>query len=99
MRNVGEFFLGQVVIELYNHPLDDEAEWYLLQPLDPNMQEGVSFLNLNLFSDDFHNKTKYQMFRPVPERSSVSKSLASKYDIWSRSINTHRPFITTKHDV
>ena len=42
MRNVGEFFLGQVVIELYNHPLDDEAEWYLLQPLDPNMQEGVS---------------------------------------------------------
>ncbi|KAG5672487.1 hypothetical protein PVAND_002613 [Polypedilum vanderplanki] len=25
-------FLGEVVIDLHNHPLDDEPEWYMLQP-------------------------------------------------------------------
>ncbi|XP_059618331.1 regulating synaptic membrane exocytosis protein 2 isoform X2 [Phlebotomus argentipes] len=25
-------FLGEVILELGNHPLDDEAEWYILQP-------------------------------------------------------------------
>ncbi|CAO1439599.1 unnamed protein product [Diamesa serratosioi] len=53
VRNVGEFFLGQVVIELYNHPLDDEAEWYLLQPLDPNMQEGKDH--------QYHNHSQQSM--------------------------------------
>jgi hypothetical protein len=25
-------FLGEVVVDLHNHSLDDEPEWYMLQP-------------------------------------------------------------------
>lgn len=25
-------FLGEVAVDLHNHPLDDEPEWYMLQP-------------------------------------------------------------------
>lgn len=35
-------FLGETVVELHNHPLDDEPEWYILQPhQESNYPGGV----------------------------------------------------------
>lgn len=35
-------FLGETVVDLHNHPLDDEPEWYMLQPhQESNYPGGV----------------------------------------------------------
>lgn len=38
-------FLGEVILELGNHPLDDEAEWYILQPHENSPNHTVSTRN------------------------------------------------------
>ena len=35
-------FLGEVILELNNHPLDDEAEWYILQQHENSPNHTVS---------------------------------------------------------
>ncbi|KFB40250.1 AGAP001690-PA-like protein [Anopheles sinensis] len=34
-------FLGEVIIDLSTHPLDDEAEWYILQPHQDSLRDTV----------------------------------------------------------
>ncbi|XP_040156377.1 regulating synaptic membrane exocytosis protein 2 isoform X5 [Anopheles arabiensis] len=34
-------FLGEVIIDLSTHPLDDEAEWYILQPHQETLRDTV----------------------------------------------------------
>lgn len=35
-------FLGEIVADMHNHPLDDEPEWYMLQPhQESNYPGGV----------------------------------------------------------
>ncbi|XP_041766445.1 regulating synaptic membrane exocytosis protein 2 isoform X5 [Anopheles merus] len=34
-------FLGEVIIDLSTHPLDDEAEWYILQPHQDTLRDTV----------------------------------------------------------
>lgn len=36
-------FLGEVILELNNHPLDDEAEWYILQQHENSPNHTVSY--------------------------------------------------------
>ena len=41
-------FLGEIVADLHNHPLDDEPEWYILQPhLESNYPGGVRTMKMN----------------------------------------------------
>lgn len=35
-------FLGEVTLDLGNHPLDDEPEWYILQPHQDTAFHSVS---------------------------------------------------------
>lgn len=35
-------FLGEVTLDLGNHPLDDEPEWYILQPHQDTSFHSVS---------------------------------------------------------
>lgn len=35
-------FLGEVTLDLGNHPLDDEPEWYILQPHHETSFHSVS---------------------------------------------------------
>ncbi|XP_055642495.1 regulating synaptic membrane exocytosis protein 2 isoform X2 [Toxorhynchites rutilus septentrionalis] len=34
-------FLGEVIIDLATHPLDDESEWYILQPHQESLRESL----------------------------------------------------------
>lgn len=43
-------FLGEIVVDLHNHPLDDEPEWYMLQPhQESNYPGGVRNKIFQLF--------------------------------------------------
>lgn len=37
-------FLGEVILDLGTHPLDDEPEWYILQPHQESTLHAVSVL-------------------------------------------------------
>lgn len=41
-------FLGEVTLDLGNHPLDDEAEWYILQPHQDTSFHSVSVKSIPL---------------------------------------------------
>lgn len=40
-------FLGELTLDLGNHPLDDEPEWYILQP-----HQHSSFNSVSILADD-----------------------------------------------
>lgn len=41
-------FLGEITLDLGNHPLDDEAEWYILQPHQETSFHSVSVVGDNM---------------------------------------------------
>ena len=66
MRYGANDFLGEVLLELGSHPLDDEAEWYTLHGHQESNLHTVRIKNTNC-KPDIHTYTqRYKQLFPQP---------------------------------